>query len=62
MNEYTEPDFHEQYEEMLDDVYGDIKLGYLTFQPSRIIRELDPIAYHIGYTEFVDEMLGEEDE
>ena len=51
----------ERYDEWLDDVYGEIQFGYLTFYPSQIIKELDPIAYRVGYNDFLD-MIEEEEE
>ena len=51
----------EQYDEMLDEVYGEIKIGTLTFSPSRVLRELDPTAYRIGLSEYEDSLLEDED-
>ncbi len=31
---------HEQYDEMLDECYGEVKLGGLTFSPSRVLKEI----------------------
>ena len=50
----SDDDLKEQYDEMLDEVYGEIKIGTLTFSPSRVLRELDPTAYRIGLSEYED--------
>ena len=70
---YTECD----YDDMLDDVYDEVEIGDSRFQPSDILKELDPIGYRVGFTdekdevvcsiidapeEFIDEMNGEIEE
>ena len=57
----SDDDLREQYEEMLDEIYGEVKLGNLTFSPSRIIRVLDETAYRIGLSEYEDSLLEDED-
>jgi len=57
----SDDDLREQYDEMLDEVYGEIKIGTLTFSPSRVLRELDETAYRIGLYEYEDSLLEDED-
>lgn len=45
----------EQFDEMLDETYGTFKIGYLEFDASRILKELDPIAYRVGLADITDE-------
>lgn len=45
------------YDDLLDECYGEIKLGNLTFLPSEIIKNLDPIAYLEGLADFEDLMI-----
>ena len=42
----------EDYDEMLNEYYGMIKIGYIRFLPSYILSELDPIAYRVGFSEY----------
>ena len=49
----------EMYREILDE-HGVVKIGTLTFYPSDILKEMDPIAYDMGLSEFED-YLEEED-
>ena len=44
----------EMFDEMLDEVYPVVKIGELTFYPSQILKECDPIAYRIGVSEYED--------
>ena len=36
------------YEDRLDDIYGDIKIGSLTYSTGRILKEIDPVAFNCG--------------
>jgi hypothetical protein len=54
--QYSEEDIEEMYVEMWDEM-GEIKLGNLSFMPSRIVKELDPIAYRVGLNDFTDSLL-----
>lgn len=53
---------HEMYDEFLDEIYGEIKIGYLTFNASDIVKELDPIAYRVGFSDYEDMMSEEQRE
>lgn len=53
---YSDEDIEEMYKEALDEM-GDVKLGNLTFSPSRIIKELDPVAYRVGLNEYEDMLM-----
>jgi uncharacterized protein (DUF2164 family) len=44
------------YDELLNDCYGEIKLGNLVFSPAEIIKRLDPVAYNQGLLDFEDTM------
>jgi hypothetical protein len=51
---YTETEIEEQYNEMLDETNELIKIGNLTYLPSQVLKNTDPIAYRIGLSEFED--------
>lgn len=56
MSKYTkvsEADAYESYDECLDS-YGEVTIGYLTFLPSQIVKECDPIAYRVGFYDYCD--------
>jgi len=50
---YTECD----YDDMLDDVYDEVEIGDSRFQPSEILKELDPIGYSVGFSDDKEEMV-----
>lgn len=49
----TEEQLYECFEDALDQ-QDEIKIGSLTFLPSKVLRLCDPIAYQIGVDEYAD--------
>lgn len=45
---------YEMYDEMLDECYEEIKIGCITLNPSRVLKECDEIAYDCGFADFCD--------
>lgn len=44
----------QQYDEYLDDVYPDITVAGLTWTTSYTIKNVDPIAYRTGFSDWCD--------
>jgi hypothetical protein len=51
----------ESYDDMLNS-YGPVKIAGLEFDASRIVAELDPIAYRCGLNDYNDSELSELEE
>ena len=47
----------EMLDELLDEIYPVYKMGELTFYPSQILRECDPIAYNEALLDFEDAIV-----
>ena len=47
-------ELYERFDEMLNDVYGEVKIGYSSFLPSDILRDLEPISYRVGFSDFLE--------
>lgn len=47
VEKYTEED----YDEMLDELYGPFKIGYINIWPSEALFKCDPIAYRCGFSD-----------
>lgn len=60
--EIDEDKYDENYDEWLDEIYGEIMIGNISFLPSRILKELDPIAYRCGFSDYIDSLDIEDDE
>ena len=59
--EYTVLKIEERFDEMLDDLYEPITIGFGKYYASDILKNCDPIAYRIGLSEFEDYLEEEED-
>lgn len=55
----TEDDLLSRYDDMLDEVTGEIHIGNLTYLASRVLKEVDPIAYRVGFNDWHSSELGE---
>ena len=52
----------ESFDQMLDDSFPDVKIGYSTFTASEILFNCDPVAYRIGLSEHEDYLAEIENE
>ena len=52
-----EIDNYDQYDEFLDEVLETWTTGTLTYYPSQILKNCDPVAYRVGYSEYIDSEL-----
>lgn len=50
----TDYEIEQSYQDMLDDCYGDVLIGGLTYSTSVALQRVDPIAYRIGLSEYAD--------
>ena len=57
----SEYDAYMRYDQMLDEVYPEVTLGYSSFLASTVLKELDPITYRVGFGEYT-ETLAEDGE
>ena len=52
----------DSYDEMLLDCNGYIEIGSLSFDPARVLKELDPVAYREGYLDYINCLATDNDE
>lgn len=52
-------DIEEAYDQMLDDIYGCVKVTNYTYPTSQALRELDPIAYNQGVADFTEQQVAD---
>jgi len=53
---------YESFEECLDDTSEEIRIGNLTFMPSVVLKQCDPIAYTESYNEYVNHLIEDSEE
>ena len=62
-NELLEEEIREyvenNYDDILDEIYEPYKIGCCTFDASRVLIELDPIAYNCGINDEVNARLSD---
>lgn len=49
----------DMYEEFINEIYPEVKIGQLTFSPGKILRELDPVAFRCGMSEEEEDLCDE---
>jgi hypothetical protein len=57
----TMEEAYERFDEMLDES-GPVIVGGIEFSPSAILKEMDPIAYDVGFNDYMDSMDIDTDE
>ena len=58
----TELELEERFDEMLDETNDLVKIGSLTYLPSQVLKNVDPIAYRIAKYDFADMGFADDDE
>lgn len=53
----TDYDLEQRWDEWLDEVYGEVKIAGGTYQTSRVLKEVDEVAYRTGYNDWLDSAL-----
>ena len=48
-------DYEDQFDESLDESIPEIEIGCLTYSPSHVLKNVDPVAYRCGLNDFVDQ-------
>lgn len=51
-----------EYDAYLDEVCGPVVIGSLTYAASVVLFEVDPIAYAVGYDEWLWDAFGDDEE
>ena len=46
-----------EHDDLLDNIYPDVTIGTCQWQPARVLKMMDPIAYRTSVFEWVDQML-----
>lgn len=47
-------DLYDMYNECLDEVCDIVRIGTMEYLPSRVLAEVDPIAYKCGFDDWLD--------
>ena len=55
--ELVEDDLYEMFDEHLDGIYESVEIAGVTFDASRILKDIDDIAYNEAYSDWLDAQL-----
>ena len=55
-------DYETQFDEYLDESIPEIEIGCLTYSPSHVLKNVDPVAYRCGLVDFIDSLDVEDSE
>lgn len=47
---------YEQFDEYIDEATEEVKILGLTYTPSQVLKEIDPTAYRVIFSEFTDHL------
>jgi hypothetical protein len=53
----SESDASDMYDDMIDDCEEVVSIFGMSYNPSRVLKEVDPIAYRCGFSDFCDSLL-----
>lgn len=53
-------ELEEQYVEMLNDCYGEVTICNYVFDTSEALKQLDPIAYSVGFSDYTSSQCDEQ--
>lgn len=51
----------DEFKELLEEAYGPIHIGELTYSVAHVWKAVDPVAYRIALSDFEDDFVEEED-
>lgn len=54
MDELTWNEAYERFDEYLSETCEPFRVGNLEYDPARVLREIDPIAYRVTFSEWAD--------
>lgn len=60
MKPLSDYDLDQRYQDFLDEVYGTVKIGGYEYSTSSALREVDPVAYRCGFSDWLDSELENE--
>lgn len=60
LSHIPEHKLEDRYDEMLDDVYGDVEVAGMSYATSRVLKEIDDVAYRTGFNDWLDSEASDE--
>lgn len=51
-----ENEFADRYEDLLNEIYPELVIGYSTFEPGEVMREMSPLDFRMGMLDYWDDL------
>lgn len=61
LERFAEDMAYETYDDMLDETYGEVEIAGMTYYTSNALKEIDPIAYRCGLSDYQSNIISEAD-
>lgn len=58
-SEVTDTELADEFEEWLDEIYDPYEVGYLTVYAGEVTRQMDPIAFRVGLSDYIDARMSD---
>ena len=52
-------DYHNDYDEAIDDCYGPVHIGPCSYSPAQVLKAVDPVEYRCGYTDWINDRIAD---
>jgi hypothetical protein len=56
---YSDRDLEQMFDEMLDECHEPTKFGCLSYDPSTVLKRVDPVAYREEFLNYLDCLMGD---
>lgn len=58
---FTYEDMAERFRDLLDEIYPEVAIGVLTWAPSHVLEEMDPIGFRCSVLDYIDSLMADEE-
>lgn len=58
---FAEDMAYDTYDDMLDENYGEVEIAGMTYYTSNALKEIDPVAYRCGLSDYESSIISEAD-
>lgn len=55
--EISDESLAELHDDLIDEIYPAVSVGIYEWAPSRVLKEIDPVAYRVSVIEYIDQLV-----
>lgn len=53
----TDEDLQAMHDELIDEIYPLVTIGIFQWEPSRVLKMMDPVGYRVSVIEYIDQLI-----